>query len=301
MPFTNFKNDDSLRHYLKSQSSEVGISIKHAYDYFFGRNFLQKLSMLQEADILIKGSFVQFIHLGEMIRPTTDLDLISIKNHDKSIETLMKLIDLDFGDNIAYKLSTYAKNDDTGMIQMTFMSNYGRINHPVQVDLGIKNNWVYEHHFKPVPCAFSKDAPFYIDTPSHEEHLAEKLCIIAEDIDEEHINTRVKDFYDIYKLSSGKYDRGKLELYFQRHLMNRGKVTLDELSSEHLNLEYIDSHRKYWEISKKKYDFLDQSVPFEGAVYYTKSVLDAQIKLYRDTKPVYVKTEEGYRRKALTK
>ena len=45
-----------------------------------------------------------------------------------------------------------------------------------------------------------------IENLNCEEHLAEKLCIVAESNREDILNTRVKDFYDIYKLKGGKYD-----------------------------------------------------------------------------------------------
>ena len=114
--------------------------------------------------------------------------------------------------------------------------------------------------------------------PSIEETLAEKLCIIAESNKPNIPNTRVKDFYDIYQLHGGNYDLEKFSFYFEKMLNDRGKVNISSVSTEMLSKKFIEEHQKYWDESKKSYEFLDNEIDLDGAVYYTRGVLSEQLK-----------------------
>ncbi len=61
-----------------------------------------------------------------------------------------------------------------------------------------------ESQLRVMPVIFQGDEPFMMNVPSFEEYLAEKLCIIVESNKTDVLNTRVKDFYDIYQLHGGK-------------------------------------------------------------------------------------------------
>lgn len=65
---------------------------------------------------------------------------------------------------------------------------------PVPIDFKDNNKVIFETQFKAVEPLFEGDQKFYINTPSFEEHIAEKLYIIAHNTREDIPNTRVKDF-----------------------------------------------------------------------------------------------------------
>lgn len=69
---------------------------------------------------------------------------------------------------------------------------------------------------KLVPKVFSRDEEYEVVVPSMEETLAEKLCIIAESTKTDVLNTRTKDFYDIYHLHGGDYDLDKFSYILKR-------------------------------------------------------------------------------------
>ena len=86
------------------------------------------------------------------------------------------------------------------------------------------------------------------------------------------MNTRVKDFYDIYELHGGKYDADKLSEYFGKMLKLRHKIESKDATTLILNKEFVDKHKEIWDRTVKKYDFMDHNIDFEGAVYYTRGV-----------------------------
>jgi hypothetical protein len=281
----HFTNSDSLKAYIKDQSKKNNISVNHCYLHFFGRNLLEKISLFRYEKLALKGSFVQYVHLGKMTRPTTDIDFATPEHHRESINTIiLKTTSYDFGDNIKWHFNSKPVITKTGVIKLKLYATFDKIIQPISIDLSSNNYHIYEIQRKQMPCTFECDAPFDIYTPSHEEHLAEKVCIIAESNKEDVLNTRIKDFYDIYELHGGNYDREKFAQYFEMAIIDRNKININNLSTEHLNNEFINRHQEMWNSLSKKYEFLDKNIDFCGALYYSRAVLSEQIQRIRERK-----------------
>ena len=76
-----FKNEESLKAFLKSESKRLGISISKVYSTYFSRLLLESLSKYNNQEVIVKGSFAQFVHLRKFVRPITDIDLTSVDDH----------------------------------------------------------------------------------------------------------------------------------------------------------------------------------------------------------------------------
>ena len=148
---------------------------------------------------------------------------------------------------------------------------------PIPVDYKEKNSVIFETQFKGVEPLFNGEKKFFINVPSFEEHIAEKLYIIAHCRREDIQNTRVKDFYDIYELHGQKYDGDKFSLYFQMMLLMYGE-DIYNITTNFLNREFIKRHEELWEKMKEKYEFADKELELGEAVYYTRAVLSEQIQ-----------------------
>ena len=148
---------------------------------------------------------------------------------------------------------------------------------PVPIDFKDNNKVIFETQFKAVEPLFEGDQKFYINTPSFEEHIAEKLYIIAHNTREDIPNTRVKDFYDIYKLFGKNYDEDKFSLYFEAMVMMYG-MNLDDINADFLDKEFVKRHEELWTSIKEKYQFVDKDVDLSEAVFFTKAVLSEQIQ-----------------------
>ena len=61
-------------------------------------------------------------------------------------------------------------------------------------------------------------------------------------------------------------------------LIDRGKISLDDISTRFLDKDFIERHESMWVSMSKKYEFLDRNVDFEESVYITKDIIDRQIK-----------------------
>ena len=273
----NFNSDEKLKAFLKNESKRLGISITNTYTTYFSRILLERISKISYKELYVKGSFSLITHLNQIIRPVTDIDLVSTKYHNDPLIVLYKAM-YDTNGDLFYELNDIPKQTSTGIYKIHTTAIFGKIKHPISIDFQELSHTIYEKDYERVEPIFKGDNPFYIYTPSYEEHFAEKLCIVIESNKEDVLNTRVKDFYDIYKLYGGKYDKDRLLYFFYRMLVDRGKISLDDVSSDFLNDDYIKRHLSMWNSMSKKYEFLDKDVKFRDALYLTKEILDEQIE-----------------------
>lgn len=277
----DFKNSDQLKSYLKKESERLNISITNVYNTFFSRLLLERLQKYNLSNIIVKGSFAQLVHLGKIVRPITDVDITTRGTHREPLIELISAMCDDETDNISYEFNRKPKVTNTGIFKIGLKANFGKISHPLGIDYRENHPCIYEIEKKEVPKIFTKDDTYRVLVPSIEETLAEKLCIIAESNKPNIPNTRVKDFYDIYQLHGGNYDLEKFSFYFEKMLNDRGKVNISSVSTEMLSKKFIEEHQKYWDESKKSYEFLDNEIDLDGAVYYTRGVLSEQLQKIR--------------------
>jgi len=283
-----FENNNQFKSYLKKQSNKTGISLPNCYNTFFARALLQRISELSYGQLVVKGSFSHMVHLEKMTRPVTDIDLSSTTlNKNEALLILWKAMYTEDERDIIYDLETQPTTTKNGIIQIKVFAKMGKIKHPVAIDFDPRVKSVLEIQYKRVPYVFDKDEMFYINTPAYEEHFAEKLCIVTESNKPDILNTRVKDFYDIYKLHQGNYDLEKFTYYFGKLLKLKNKIDIENASSKHLTSDFIKKHKNTWENMKKKYEFLDEEPNFEEAVYYTKGIINEQLQKVK-TKKIFI-------------
>lgn len=267
-----FENSDKLKAFLKKESERLGISINNTYNTYFSKLLLERVNRTCYNKLYVKGSMSELAHLNEMIRPITDIDLVSTVSHNDPLLVLYEAM-YETNGNLYYELVDIPKRTKTGIYKIHAVANFGKIKHPISIDFQELSKTVYEKDYKRIEPIFEGDEHFYIYTPSYEEHLAEKLCIVTESNKDYVLNTRVKDFYDIYKLIGGKYDRERLSYFFYHMLLDRQKIDISKAKVDFLNKEYVDKHNKLWDSMSKKYEFLDKSVKFDEAVDATKNLI----------------------------
>ena len=283
-----FSSDDKLKAFLKKESRRLGISITNTYNTFFSLQLLKRISETSYDKLFVKGSFSELAHLNEMIRPITDIDLVSSVYHNDPLLVLYQAMYSE-DENLHYELIDIPKRTKTGIYKIHIKAIFGSICHPISIDFQELSNTIYQKDYKRVNPLFTGDNFFYIYTPTYEEHLAEKLCIVVESNKDNILNTRVKDFYDIYKLKGGKYDKEKLSYFFYHMLLDRHKIDISHASVDHLNRQFILQHQQLWDNMSKKYEFTDKSIVFEDAVETTKSMLDHELSNFDSSSKIKIK------------
>ena len=271
-----FKNSNQMKSFMKKESIRLGMSINNVYSTFLSRLMLEKISKYSDNKILIKGSSAETAYLGKLVRGITDVDIASVNNLEENLEIFKKVID-DNDNKISFNISRKPLITRTGIYKIPLIGYFDKMRQPLGIDYQEKYNRLIELEEIVMPKIFEGDEEFKINVPSFEEYLAEKLCIILESNKPDVLNTRVKDFYDIYELHGGKYNPDKLTSYFKKMLLLRGKLNLEDASTLYLDRNFVLNHQSIWDSTKEKYDFLDSEIDFYGAVYYTRAVLREEL------------------------
>lgn len=271
-----FKNTNQFRSFMKKEAVRLNLGIRNTYNTFVSRCFLEKLSKYNDGHILIKGSSSETAYLGRMVRGITDIDIATINGIEECVEIISRAIEDD--STMKFVLKGKPKITPTGIYKMSFDASIDKTKHTLGVDLQDNYKRLIEKEKRMMPPIFEGDQEFKILVPSFEEYLAEKLCIILESNKPDLLNTRVKDFYDIYQLHGGQYDPQKLTKYFKKMLRLRGKIKLQDATTEYLDKEFIMNHQDIWKSTKEKYDFIDSEIDLYGAVYYTRAVLREELQ-----------------------
>jgi predicted nucleotidyltransferase component of viral defense system len=280
-----FRNLDQEKSFMKKEAKRLGITPMATYTTYYARKLLEKLALINNGDLVVKGSFSQYVHLKELTRPVLDIDLSSTLSHHIPINILFAAIYDTFSNELTFDLSTTPRQTKNGVYKIPVVAKVKyedakEMVIPVPIDFKDNNKVIFETLFKAVEPLFEGDQKFYINTPSFEEHIAEKLYIIAHNTREDIPNTRVKDFYDIYKLFGKNYDEDKFSLYFEAMVMMYG-MNLDDINADFLDKEFVKRHLELWEMIKEKYQFVDKEVELSEAVFFTKAVLSEQIQKIR--------------------
>lgn len=269
-----FRNTNQFKAFIKKEAARLNISVPNAYSTFISRSFLEKLSNRDiDKTILVKGSSAETAYLGELVRGITDVDLASTSSIDLNVPVLRRVLDQEPVNDIRFRLSKKPTMTKTGIYKFKFDADIDTIKDNLGVDFQDKYTRLIEKKYSVMPKIFDGDREFIMATPSFEEYLAEKLCIILESNNPNMLNTRLKDFYDIYELHGGKYDSEKLAEYFKLMLALRSKIRIEDARTDYLDKTFIENHNSIWDNVSKKYDFLDKEIDLGGAVYYTRAVL----------------------------
>ena len=274
----NFNNSNQMKSFMKKEAARLNISIYNVYNTYIARTVLERISKYNNQKILIKGSSAEIAYLGRLVRAITDLDIASLGPVEEIIELLIYGLKDKYDGNFNLSLLKPVNKTKTGIYKMSLSAKFDKINDHIGIDLEDNYSRLIEPELRLMPKIFEGDEPFYVYVPSFEEYLAEKLCIMVENRKVDVLNTRVKDFYDIYQLHGGNYDSNKLTRYFIKMLKLRGKIKIDEVETLRFNGSFAKKHQDLWNRTKDKYDFLDKEIGLEGAVYYSRAVIREQLQ-----------------------
>lgn len=273
-----FDNNNQMKAFFKKESERLNISITNVYNTFIARCFLQRISKYNDHKILVKGSSAEIAYLGRLVRAITDIDIATLNTLDESKVLLNAALKDSNSDMFNFDLSKNTKQTKTGIYKVSLEASFNKMHQHLGIDIQEKYPRLIEPEIRVMPAIFEGDKEFGILVPSFEEYLAEKLCIIVESNREDILNTRVKDFYDIYELHGGKYNPEKLTYYFKKMLNLRNKISIDDIKTISLNREFINKHNDLWCSARNRYDFIDKEIGLEGAVYYTRAVIREQLQ-----------------------
>ena len=200
-------NADSVKARLKNFAVSSGCTFQEALVYYGLERTIYRISVSPYADhfVLKGGIFLYAIFDKKYERATTDVDLLArrISNSAKEMKSVFRdIFAQDEDDALIFNLDSVTVEDITEFkeyygLHVCAVAYLDRTRIPIRIDIGF-GDVIYPDAVEMVfPVILDLEAPRVI-AYSLESSIAEKLEAI---IKNGFLNSRYKDFYDIYVLS----------------------------------------------------------------------------------------------------
>ena len=210
-------NADSVKARLKNFAVKNGCTFQEALTYYGLERTIYRISVSKYAEqfVLKGGIFLYAVFDRKYERATTDVDLLArrISNSGEEMKTVfMDILSQDIDDALVFDTDSITVEDITEFkeyhgLHILDVGYLDRTKIPVGIDIGF-GDVIYPDAVKmDFPVILDMDPP-RVNAYSLESSIAEKLEAI---IHNGYLNSRYKDFYDIYVLSQ-KYDFSYEEL-----------------------------------------------------------------------------------------
>ena len=196
----------SVRQRLLDRAKSDQRPFNELLQYYAMERFLYRLSQSDHADrFILKGALMLRVWRSPELRPTMDIDMLGLASNEEAdiVIQIRDILTVDVeADGLAFDLDTLQteriiEGADYEGIRIRFIGTLGAARINLQIDIGF-GDVVY-------PGPEESDLPTMLDSPvprllcySRESSISEKLEAMVK-LGE--LNSRMKDFYDIWLLS----------------------------------------------------------------------------------------------------
>jgi predicted nucleotidyltransferase component of viral defense system len=192
---------DKLLH-LARQSGKPFQSLLIQYGF---ERFLYRLSQSSfKETFILKGGFLLTGMGIPQTRTTRDIDFLGLMNGDPDIvsRSIRQIGELEINDGLVYdfndlKIEVMAEHSDYPGLRFKFIAYLGKAKMPMQIDVGFGDAIIPAAIEMTFPTLLDMEPPF-VRAYSTETIVAEKF---EASLDLVILNSRMKDFYDIWMLS----------------------------------------------------------------------------------------------------
>lgn len=245
-------NADSIKAKLKQLAFQKNQPFDYLMMHYFIERLLYRLSTSQYADnFILKGGLLLYIILENEARATKDIDFLARRltnTPDDLVHIFRTVCAIEADDAIRFDLHSITadriKEDaDYKGVRIKVTGYLDKSRHVLQFDIGFGDIVVPEPISMEYPSLLDMERPL-IKAYSRESVIAEKfeaMIALAE------VNSRMKDFYDVYALSR-MFDFEGLVLYeaIYQTLQRRGtplSATPTVFSNEFMQLKDKQTQR----------------------------------------------------------
>lgn len=252
-------NADSVKARLKNFAIKSGCTFQEALTYYGLERAIYRISISEYAEhfVLKGGIFLYAIFGRNYERATTDMDFLArrISNSSEEMKAIFqKIFSQDVDDALVFDIDAITVENITELkeyhgLHVSFVGYLDRTKIPIGIDIGF-GDVIYPDAVKmDFPVILNMEAP-RVNAYSLETLIAEKLEAI---IHNGYLNSRYKDFYDIYVLSTNyefSYERLR-NAVIQTFENRKTQMTMDvaAFSEEFLN---DPMHQTRWKAFLKK-------------------------------------------------
>jgi predicted nucleotidyltransferase component of viral defense system len=263
----------SIRTRLLNIAKKENLSFQIVIIRYLHERLLYRVSLSKYANsFCLKGGVLLYIYNREQTRPTMDIDFLgtNIPNEIDSIKSALREICSIYypADAVLFDTSSIVAEEISGQdeyagIRLFVTANLDTIRQRIQVDIGFGDTVIPAPVELNYPTLLPESEIPVIQAYSLETVVAEKFEAM---IDLSIVNSRMKDFYDVYQILTTHHLNSKnLEEAIRETFHNRNTI----YTPEHAIFSAIfpaDVNRlRQWKVFLSK-NHLDQSIDFNEVI-----------------------------------
>ena len=258
-------NVDSIKAKLKNFAKDTGHTFQEALTYYGLERTIYRISVSEYADnfILKGGIFLYAIFNRNYERATTDVDFLAqrISNSGEEMKMIFQnILSQEIDDGLVFDVNSIKVEDITEFkeyhgLHISAVGYLDKTRIPIGIDIGF-GDVIYPNAIKIEFPTILDMEPSIINAYSLESSIAEKLEAI---INNGYLNSRYKDFYDIYVLSEKySFDYDDLKNAVVETFENRN--TPMTMESEVFGEDFLNDpmHQTRWKAFLKKKNALKE-------------------------------------------
>lgn len=225
---------DSVKARLHNLARQRGVALDYLMVHYCIERFLYRLSISSYADrFILKGGLLLYAILHHEARATRDVDFLAhrIDNSMEGVqEAIQRICDIPIDDGIFYdtdslEVERISEDADYQGVRIKLFAYLDRSRVRMQLDIGFGDVMAPGPLMRAYPSLLDMESPQLLSYPS-ESVIAEKFEAMLSLAD---VNSRMKDFYDIYTLSQTvKYDGATLQAAIAGTLERRNTLLQDQ-------------------------------------------------------------------------
>ncbi|WP_454785385.1 nucleotidyl transferase AbiEii/AbiGii toxin family protein [Legionella sp. WA2024007413] len=240
----------SIRQRLLNHSKANHKPFNEVLQYYAMERFLYRLSLSQHKNrFILKGALMLRLWNAPESRPTMDIDMLGKTSNDTEnvIQQMREILSVDATedglcfDATSLKAERIKEDADYHGIRVLFKGNLDTAKIHMQIDIGF-GDIVY-------PTPEKSLMPTILDLPAPELLAYSRETVIAEKFEAMiklgSINSRMKDFYDIWMLSR-QFDFNGTELAEAIRLTFENRNTTLPIEIEAFSEQFIESKQTQW-------------------------------------------------------
>lgn len=257
MPVKQIKNlSASIRQRLVNLAKESHRPFQEVLQHYAMERFLYRLSISKHAEkFILKGALMFTAWGGPASRPTRDIDLLGrMSNAIDDVTAVIKDVcgqsvepdGLDF-DGESIRGETIREDADYAGVRVIFSARLETAKVPMQIDMGFGDIVTPAASLTTYPTLLDSPVPLLLGYP-RETVVAEKLEAMVK---LGMLNSRLKDFYDLWQLSKQfNFDGMLMVQAIQKTFAHRNTTIPATITG--LSLEFSNDKQRSWQGFLKK-------------------------------------------------
>jgi len=288
---------------LRNQAKKSNQTFNEVLTYYGLERFLYRITKSEyEGKFVLKGALVMVTWGASPMRITKDMDLRAFIQPDlQSVIGVMRDIcnteveaDAIQFDPDSIRAEQIVETAIYPGIRVRLMGFIERVRIPLQIDMAFSGPIVPEPKIRTYPTILDLPPPQIRSYPT-EAIVAEKLDAI---IQLGAINTRMKDFYDLWKIQSGFEFKGSLLLSSIRSIFDSRQTRLPEKTPIGISMSFAKDNQSLWEAFLRRIgESNPEIISFEHVIEDVWNFVEPLIQSLREDRPFNVawSPETGWR------